>query len=324
MNSTMSTSADTYVWLVVPMYNAADYLRPCLDSIRSQTFESFRVLLIDDGSTDATLEIAREYVALDCRFELTQLPHSGVSAARNYGIDHASGKYIGFVDADDCLHPRALEVMTTTLRETRCQVCIASFETGLEYHPKPVSAPTPRIFGYEEAMELGLYQKVIINSPWGLLIDNSLFDKGSRFREGIRYEDLDAFYRFYDGANSIAYLATPLYFYRQNSNSFMHRWQPARLDVLDVTDRMVEYMQLHHPVLVKAAEDRRFSAHFNMLLLMMAYHVDNPKAMDRCWQIIRKGRWQAIFNPKVRLKNKLGALLSFGGKSLLKFFARKD
>lgn len=312
------------VEMIVPMYNAAEHLQQCLESIASQTHRDFIVMLIDDESTDETLSIARQFASHDSRFRVVRLPHGGVSAARNFGIDHSRARYIGFVDADDCLHPYALERMLRTIRQTDADVCVCAMERGVEYTPVAMEETPAEVFDYSEAMSKALYQQIILNSPCGMLMERSLLDDDLRFREGIRYEDLDAFYRFYDGASAIAYLPEKLYFYRQHPASFMHSWNPARLDVLDVTDRIVEYMAIHHPDLVGAAEDRRFSAHFNMLLLMLAYKVDNKGAIDRCREVIRRGRFRALLDPHVRLKNKLGALLSLGGTPILKLFARKD
>lgn len=304
--------------LIVPMYNAAAYLRECLESIASQTFTDFQALLIDDESTDSTVAIAREFCKDDSRFTLVELSHRGVSAIRNYGIEHVDTPYIGFVDADDCLQPQAIERMLDALRQTGAEVCIGEFKKGDSFQLEQFSEPTtPSTFDYENAIERALYQTLIMNSPCGILMETNLLHGDRRFREGIRYEDLDAFYRFYDGASKITYLPEQLYFYRQNPSSFMHCWDAKRLDVLDVTDRIVEYMRLRHPRLVKAAEDRRFSAHFNMLLLMMTYGVDNQDAIDRCWNVIKAGRLQALLDPKVRLKNKAGALLSYAGKRFI-------
>ncbi len=103
--------SDMTISLVIPMYNAARHLRACLESVERQTFRDFECLCIDDGSTDSTGAIVREYSARDPRFKLHAQPNAGCSAARNRGVRLASAPYLFFLDADDVLHPQAFEIL---------------------------------------------------------------------------------------------------------------------------------------------------------------------------------------------------------------------
>ena len=95
---------------VIPVYNAEASLRRCLDSVSQQTFDNYEVLMIDDGSTDKSPEICREYIKKNSRsWILIQQQNEGPSSARNSGLDHASGEYICFLDSDDCIDPDYLE-----------------------------------------------------------------------------------------------------------------------------------------------------------------------------------------------------------------------
>ena len=102
------------VSIVVPIYNSASYLSRCLDSILKQTFTKWECILINDGSTDNSSEIAQNYVARDSRFGLYSQGNRGLSAARNLGLDHAKGKWLACVDSDDELQPEYLEVLYET------------------------------------------------------------------------------------------------------------------------------------------------------------------------------------------------------------------
>ena len=101
--------------IIVPVYNAEDYLERCLHSILDQEFSSYEVILVDDGSTDASWLICDRYSSTDPRFITLHQPNKGVSAARNAGINMAQGEYVMFLDADDALLPDALEVMVESL-----------------------------------------------------------------------------------------------------------------------------------------------------------------------------------------------------------------
>lgn len=92
--------------LIVPIYNAEKYLQRTLDCIYVQTFDDFECILVDDGSTDASARICSEICCLDQRFRLISQPNGGVSSARNTGLENAKGRWIGWVDADDTLHPQ--------------------------------------------------------------------------------------------------------------------------------------------------------------------------------------------------------------------------
>lgn len=301
------------VSIIIPAYNAEKYLGECLESVRRQTFADFEAIVVDDGSTDGTAAIAEGYVERDSRFRLMHIANGGVSKARNAGIEESKGRWLTFMDADDIIHPRALESWIEAANDTHAKVCISGFKRFKDEPPETgmrKGKGALETLSYEETMKKALYQKCLLNSPWGILIDRKCLGV-RRFRESIRYEDLDAFYRFYEGAGRICYIRQPLYFYRQHPGSFLHSWSDGRLDVLDVTDRIVEFFGEKYPALLPAAEDRRFSAHYNMLVLMKRNGVKNRQALERCRQVIKDGRKRALKDPNVRLKNKIGALLSY-------------
>lgn len=131
-----------------------------------------------------------------------------------------------------------------------------------------------------------------------------------RFLPG-RYEDLDLFYRAFERAETICLLDEVVYFYRDNPGSFINTWSPARLDVLNVVDRIEAHYAQGPADLLRAARDRSFSAHFNMLLAMRRAGVDLPEQKARCLNKIKQLRRQELRDPNVRIKNKLGALLSY-------------
>ena len=100
--------------IVVPVYNAQEYLHCCLDSILAQTFKDFELLIIDDGSTDNSLAICKQYMT-DYRVHVVHQANSGVSVARNRGIEMAKGEWIMFIDSDDDVEPEMLSMMYATI-----------------------------------------------------------------------------------------------------------------------------------------------------------------------------------------------------------------
>ena len=115
--------------IIVPVYKVEKYLHKCIDSILAQTFNDFELILIDDGSPDRCGEICDEYAAKDPRIRVIHKENQGVSAARNAGLDVATGTYIGFVDSDDWIEPEMYETLLTTAKRTGAETVIC----GIRY-----------------------------------------------------------------------------------------------------------------------------------------------------------------------------------------------
>lgn len=310
------------VSVIVPVYNAERYLGECLESIRAQAYRDIEVMMIDDGSTDISADICAGFEREDSRFRLVKCANGGVSRARNTGIEMARGEYLAFIDADDMMHEDYLRLLVKGVERTGSDMCVCAFR----YAERPSYSDPPkeeyRDYDPVELTRIGMYQKLYVNSAWGMLVRRSVFGDGIRFVEGIRYEDLDFFYRLMLSCRKVTYLSDSLYFYRKHGGSFMRRFTPDRLDVLDVTDNMLAYVIENKPELERAARDRRFSAHFNMLVLMLANGGGYPDAERRCLSVIKEERVRELTDPRVRLKNKLGAFASFGGRPLIRLLCR--
>lgn len=112
--------------IIVPVYNCEKYIEKALNSLKEQTYQDIEVLVIDDGSTDKSLEIAERFASSDQRFKVIHQCNAGVSNARNKGLSLATGSIIGFVDADDVCDPRQFEKMYNSLLENQAQAAICS------------------------------------------------------------------------------------------------------------------------------------------------------------------------------------------------------
>lgn len=308
--------------VIIPAYNAQEYLRECLDSVLAQSFSDFEAIVVNDGSTDDTLKIAEEYARKDPRIKILNEVNSGVSTARNIGIKSAKGTWVIFLDSDDILTPDALSILYEVSSKTQCKIVKADFsqeridiiKVPAKYHVK--------IYDAYSLTEGILFQTICDCSAWATLFHKSLFIF-ELFLEGIRYEDLDFFYRIYLRVNNIAVVDYKIYYYRPNPRSFVNTFSTSRLDVLAVTERLEQFMRINYPQLLPAAQDRRLSANFNMFALMgLADKGKYQDEMQKCWSLIKRYRMSSLFSRKTRLKNKMGALASLLGQRTFLVFAR--
>ncbi|MDR2732782.1 MAG: glycosyltransferase, partial [Fibromonadaceae bacterium] len=119
--------------VIIPAYNVETYIGKCLDSVLSQEYGDLEVIVIDDGSTDNTSNIIANY-ATDSRLKLIEQKNSGVSAARNSGIDAATGDYLAFVDSDDYLEPGMYKKLIADLNESQADIAVCDYNLIYEEH----------------------------------------------------------------------------------------------------------------------------------------------------------------------------------------------
>lgn len=307
--------------IIVPVYNSERYLAACLDSILTQSYQNLEIIVVNDGSSDFSLEILKKYEESDDRLTVYSQENSGPSEARNIGLSVATGNLITFVDSDDMLLPHALEELHKVLIKHGADLVAGDIIRDKIYEKHDVPKKFPyRTFTAQEAIADALYQKTLLPSAWGILYRRSLFE-GLNFEKGIIYEDLNLFYKIFEKSHKIIWIDFPVYFYRDTEDSLINTWKPQRLDVLKVTENLEKYISEKYPDLIPAAKDRRLSANFNMFILCNI-HGEKQKA-NECWDLIKNHRKGSLFNPKVRFKNKAGILLSYLGKNMFKFVSRR-
>ena len=124
----METTADVKVSVIMPIYNASSYLRPALDSVLDQTLFEIELICIDDGSTDNSLEIIKEYRERDERVRIITETNAGPALARNNGIRRARGEYIAFIDADDFVEPALLETLYELALKDNLDIAICKYD----------------------------------------------------------------------------------------------------------------------------------------------------------------------------------------------------
>lgn len=218
------------VSVIVPVYNTAAYLDQCVRSICGQTYSNLELILVDDGSTDESGRLCDRFARQDPRVHVIHQGNSGVSAARNAGLDAAKGVYVYFVDSDDWVEPVMVEQTVSTMERTGYDVCIWGYDCvrGEEREPsfrhwkeKVFEFPTP------EAKRRFLCRRVLHTQlSWNVW--NRSFRRGIIQRNGLRFsvgqamaEDLDFSFRYMACCRNAYYTSTLFYHYRQRDGSAM-------------------------------------------------------------------------------------------------------
>lgn len=225
--------------VIIPIYNVAPYLRACLDSILSQTYQNLQIILVNDGSTDESEDIAKEYLR-DERVELICVQNGGLSKARNIGLHQARGEYIYFIDSDDYIAKGFLGEMISLAKEWGVEfVCndhIARFGASEIVYKERVE---PR------EVEVDSQNIILGGAVWRCLFARSLLRRsGVRFLEGKIYEDEAFLYMNLPFVKKFVKYCGEPYFYRQRENSIMSHHKKFRsYDLLDVFECIYRFYQ---------------------------------------------------------------------------------
>jgi glycosyltransferase involved in cell wall biosynthesis len=192
--------------IIVPVYNAEEYLSRCLDSILGQDMDSYEVILVDDGSTDSSPLICDRYSATDPRFRTIHKPNGGVSSARNAGLNLAKGEYLMFVDSDDALEQGALSAMTEGLNGE--DFVLGGFVEYIGEIPNRNVAPASRV-SYSKDNLADFFEANIrrncemMDAPWAKLFRRKSIGN-IRFNENLSYaEDKLFVFEFLSSCKSI-------------------------------------------------------------------------------------------------------------------------
>lgn len=213
----------TLVSVIVPVYNVADYLDRCLESIVLQSKKEIEIILVDDGSTDGSGTLCDVWKKRDHRVSVYHTTNAGAAAARNVGLDVAVGDSLMFVDADDYLELTIIEKMYSTMQTYDASCCMCGYtpvdEQGCQYE-KVAIHKMEQTTGMQAIKARYLNQKMEYNvvNPWGKLFKAALW-KDIRFAPGMYYEDLEVMPYLLHRCNCMVVIPENGYFYYLRSGS---------------------------------------------------------------------------------------------------------
>ncbi len=212
------------VSIIVPVYNVEKYLDKCMVSILCQSYKNIEVIIVNDGSTDKSLNICNKWKEKDSRIEIFSQPNKGLSSARNKGLKYAKGEYVLFVDSDDWISINMVDKMVNTFRINKADMVVCQFVRCFADSRMEVS-----FYSNNEKMELSKSQmlvelfkdNMITNHVWRKMYKRSLLPEVP-FEVGKKFEDILFMPDAVRECKKIVLLNDPLYFYREERpNSIM-------------------------------------------------------------------------------------------------------
>lgn len=257
--------------ILVPVYNVEKNLEGCLDSILAQTYTDYEIILVNDGSTDSSGAICEAYAAQYPAIRVLHQENGGVARARNTLLAAARGEYITFVDSDDALEPRCLEILLRDLQETGSDISICSWsevsEDGvrmeLNYDRKEDGFA---VWTADQAVSRLLYQQGIDTNLWGKVYRREVLEDVV-FPEGRTYEDLAVAYRIFLKAKRICYRPEALYLYTINTIGISQsKFTPRRMDLIDNMEDVYRDIRKWLPQYLPAARSRLLRAYIHVYL----------------------------------------------------------
>ena len=252
--------------VIVPVYRVEKYLDRCLQSITGQTYRNLEIILVDDGSPDSSGAICDAWAEKDSRIRVIHKENAGAGAARNTGLDVASGEIISMIDSDDYLdvhmYAHLQSMMSEDVDIAECDICLTEQD---DLDMDDGSEADIRLYDVEDAMRLHIRDEIFRQTPPNKLYRSSMIGD-IRFPEGNLIDDEYFTYRVIGNAGKLARSSACMYAYRQQPGSAMHKpFSLKRLQGLEAKQQRLEYLRQRMPSLVYEAEfDLFFTAMFVM------------------------------------------------------------
>lgn len=232
---------NSLISVIVPIYNVEDYISKCIESIINQTYKNLEIILVNDGSKDKSFDISLEYEKKDERIKLYTKENGGLSDARNYGLDRATGKYVAFIDSDDFVDLLMFETMINAIEKKAADVAVCDmkylYDDGREVFASGglftygVVKEEPRLIGINNSACNKLYLRTMFNDV--------------RFPVGKYYEDLASIPKILYKSKKIVKVDRAFYIYYQRSGSIAHTASEKIFDIYTAISDCIDYVKSH-------------------------------------------------------------------------------
>ena len=299
--------------LVIPVYNVEKYLRKCLDSVLAQTYDNFEVILVDDGSTDASGKICDEYAQKYSRIIVYHKQNGGLSDARNFGVEHCNADLVSFIDSDDYVTENYLQCLWDMMVVEGVDLSVVGMQSVLTNGARKAVMTNPQcvhiVFDAEQALKAMFY-----GTYFGVSACAKLFRKEMLlthpFPVGALYEDLLTTYKIVADCDRVAYDGEYCYFYLQRTGSIRHG---AKLDerywnAMDQASEIVKYFNQTNTSIAKACKCRFIYLSLEYMNFLQNNNTEDKQMYKRIKskmkQIVGGGK-SVLFDPSVTINAKI-------------------
>lgn len=223
------------VSVIVPVYNVDKYLKKCLESLVNQTLDEIEIIVVNDGSTDKSEEIAMFYKEkYSKKIVYLKKENGGLSDARNYGMPYATGEYIAFLDSDDYVQLDMYEKMYSVAKREDSDMVECDF---IWEYPNKSKVDIGAL--YSNKKEMIVNARVV---AWNKLIKKSVLnDAKIQYPKGLRYEDVEFFYKMVPFYDKVSFVKEPLVHYVQRQNSISNSQNERTKEIFSVLNNVIEY-----------------------------------------------------------------------------------
>ena len=296
------TSKEPLVSIIVPIYNAQDFLKDCITSILAQTYTEWELILINDGSTDNSEDICKVYSSSDRRIKYLKKTNGGVGSARNLGLRHISGDWVTFVDADDQIYPYFVETLVKLAINADCDsVCAGYVECDSKGN---VLYSTENVHDYKfltyKQSVLDFYQLNVFKYNgyiWNRLFRVSVIkDNNLSFNENIYYKEDGLFVMQFisKSKKNIPFTPYPVYKYYMNTDSATHQLTNkfnkkyvTTVDARILTLKAVEESNISDAYLLHIVRYNVIISYYYITREMRKYNVKDQRIKDTIKQKIK-------------------------------------
>lgn len=228
------------VSVIVPVYNVEEYIERCLKSLVNQTLKDIEILVINDGSPDNSEDIILKYAKKYSNIKYLKKENGGLSDARNYGLKHAKGEYIAFVDSDDYVDKNMFKEMYNKAKKDSLDLTICSLDCvdDDENYLMSVNCYLNKNI-YKE--DIKKYMLDFYPSAWNKLYKRELFNNKVEFKKGVWYEDVEFIYRLIPYVNSIGFVNKELYHYVQREGAITKTFDKRLYNYIDNWNGIIDF-----------------------------------------------------------------------------------
>ena len=327
------TNVPSIISIIVPVYNVENYLTKCLDSLVDQTYQNIEILLVNDGSKDSSEKIIQNYAQrFPEKIKAFNKENGGLSDARNFGIDHATGDYIGFVDSDDYITETMFEEMLNLALKHQAEMVICNIQKVDEHGN--VTQKLTQIPNMPEKIDLETHFSVF--SDLSYFACNKLFKKelfkDKRFKEGVHYEDIQLIPQLLLECKTLAQTQNFHYQYLERTDSISKTHTEKGLDILNaVKDVEVFFKKSQYSTKLKELKNFQILEGVYTFLAYLAFVKDESIFYKMSHQldvfiqerninfkdILKYSRFDTNYLLYLPLKKKIFYLLFFAGQKKL-------